>query len=555
MRLLTLAALAASAHATMHTPTTGDGWYDGRATFFGASDSLVDVFERVRGPGSYGDLHYGSCGYYNKPQVGEERERDQRGGAGRTLGAHQTPHSPPRLLPRPQGVKTIRPQDLPFDQVFAAAAADSNPDMAGSCGRCYEVRCKTGVVPKEFHDDKGAMTPFKISEVGGREGEGEGGGPKKRTKTRRDADPAPPPTRPPQHFYMPKYDTNLKDTQGRTWLGNPWEKEGLQGAVCWGNETTWVRIVDSCPPTTTSPWCKADSSVFHFDMSYWAFEKLAHPLNGVMPIQFRPVDCDTREPAKTFLPGAISKDAIYDAGIRTGWTMYTWLNGYQLFSVAGASKKATPACASLLSGGGMRFACRGCEAAGYQPFANATHVSFRVKADASVLKFPDSPAGSVPPLKAYLIRGHDGQENYCGEVFLKATAPTAKLADGWYAFDVPLARFMCNSPTGQEITGFGLSHANATVYANNGAGAATADFVGVCVDKVAVGRGAVPEAAAAAVVAAPVARVAAGGRVTAAPALAPVARQPAPAPAGARWASGADLAPPARTVATATAGR
>ena len=57
---LAVAALASStARAAMHTPTSGDGWYDGRATFFGASDELVHTFERIRGPGSYGDLVWG----------------------------------------------------------------------------------------------------------------------------------------------------------------------------------------------------------------------------------------------------------------------------------------------------------------------------------------------------------------------------------------------------------------------------------------------------------------------------------------------------------------
>lgn len=50
---------ATAAHAAMHVPTTGDGWYSGRATFFGASDELVHTFERIRGPGSYGDLVWG----------------------------------------------------------------------------------------------------------------------------------------------------------------------------------------------------------------------------------------------------------------------------------------------------------------------------------------------------------------------------------------------------------------------------------------------------------------------------------------------------------------
>lgn len=335
------------------------------------------------------------------------------------------------------------------------------------------------------------------------------------------------------HFYMPKVDQSLKDTKGRTWLGNPWENEGLQGALCWGNETTWVRIVDSCPPNPLSPWCRADSTVFHFDMSYWAFEKLAHPLYGVMPIRFRPVDCDTKRPlvvdTKTgqpstevtetsnnqlLTPGFISKDLIYNEGLRPGWTMFTWLNGYQLLSVHGAAeapnappkKKESPACASLLPGGGMRFACRGCQYPGYQPFLNATYVSFRVRADNAVMRFPSTPPKSIPPLKAYLIRAGTGgaEENYCGEAFLQewpesssaslSTLPAAVAAEGWHQFDIPISKFMCNSATGAELIGFGLSHANATVPVNNGAGAKQADYIGVCVDDIRVGRGAVPGA-------------------------------------------------------------
>ena len=190
--------------------------------------------------------------------------------------------------------------------------------------------------------------------------------------------------------------------------------------------------------------------------------------------------------------------------------MFTWLNGYQLLSVHGAAeaptappkKKESPACASLLPGGGIRFACRGCQNPGYQPFLNATHVSFRVKADNSVMKFPSTPAGSVPPLKAYLIRAGTGgaEENYCGEAFLRdwpetknATLTTGPLAvEGWHQFDIPISKFMCNSPTGAELIGFGLSHANATVPANNGAGAKQEQYLGVCVDGIEIRQGVVP---------------------------------------------------------------
>jgi hypothetical protein len=57
-----------------------------------------------RGEGSFGILSFGSCGYTN--------------GDG----------------------------SIPFPNDAVAAPADANPDFPGSCGRCYEVRCKPGLV-------------------------------------------------------------------------------------------------------------------------------------------------------------------------------------------------------------------------------------------------------------------------------------------------------------------------------------------------------------------------------------------------------------------------
>ena len=95
LALLGLLLLASSARAAnIHLQTDSEGWHRGRATYFGASPELVETFERVRGAGSYGDLHYGSCGMYRKPQVRsafwvvekkkgnqrEEREKNERRG-------------------------------------------------------------------------------------------------------------------------------------------------------------------------------------------------------------------------------------------------------------------------------------------------------------------------------------------------------------------------------------------------------------------------------------------------------------------------------------------
>jgi hypothetical protein len=44
--------------------------------------------------------------------------------------------------------------------------------------------------------------------------------------------------------------------------------------------------------TRTQTWCCG--GVEHFDLSYDAFEQLAHPVYGVAMMEYRPVDCDTK---------------------------------------------------------------------------------------------------------------------------------------------------------------------------------------------------------------------------------------------------------------------
>lgn len=58
-----------------------------------------------RGAGAYGDVKYASCGLWST--------RDGQ---------------------------PIDYQDLPFPKEQVGAVANINPDYAGSCGRCYEVR-------------------------------------------------------------------------------------------------------------------------------------------------------------------------------------------------------------------------------------------------------------------------------------------------------------------------------------------------------------------------------------------------------------------------------
>ncbi len=68
---------------------------------------------------------------------------------------------------------------------FEHLQADIDPDFPGSCGRCYQVRCKPGLVIGN------GTTPVS-------------------TET---------------FYYMPSVSTSVKDTQGRTWPGNDAEAD------------------------------------------------------------------------------------------------------------------------------------------------------------------------------------------------------------------------------------------------------------------------------------------------------------------------------------------
>ena len=52
-------------------------------------------------------------------------------------------------------------QPLPVDTI--TAVANINPDYPGSCGRCYEVQCVTGVVVGNY-SATGAPIPYNISQ-------------------------------------------------------------------------------------------------------------------------------------------------------------------------------------------------------------------------------------------------------------------------------------------------------------------------------------------------------------------------------------------------------
>ena len=85
--------------------------------------------------------------------------------------------------------------------------------------------------------------------------------------------------------------------------------------------------------SNTKPHILCNSLLFaaaqHFDVSYWAFEQLAHPVYGVAMIDFQTVDCDSGAP----LPyGYISKTVIYFGGTKPGWSWQPYGSGNTQFT-------------------------------------------------------------------------------------------------------------------------------------------------------------------------------------------------------------------------------
>ncbi|KAK9823593.1 hypothetical protein WJX72_004108 [[Myrmecia] bisecta] len=324
------------------------GWRDGRATFYGAPSYFSHAYIS-RGAGAFGEIAYGSCGYF------ETRE----------------------------GVAEPQDQDLPYGTGNVAALANVDPDYPGSCGRCYEVRCKPGLVP------------------------GSGGKPL------------------PVDVHSPDYlagvNPNVKDTVGRTYPGNAAEPQALNDVVCWNSTSpVIVRIVDNCPALqdkngvlVSQTLCNSD--VYHLDLSFFAFEQLAHPVYGTVDLEFRPVDCYTHTPL-SFLPG-FTNSTIYGDRVETGWSWNPYFLHNSEFWRPGAGINGSNAtCVTVATrgqynqpgsgDGGLSLSCRNCSEPGYQPFAVNNQLDFWVRSNSSGspddLRERTYPKGSVPNLSVSL---------------------------------------------------------------------------------------------------------------------------------------------------------
>ena len=63
-------------------------------------------------------------------------------------------------------------------------------------------------------------------------------------------------------------------------------------------------------------------AIMRRDLTYWGFQQLAHPLNGIISTQFRPVDCASKQPLQ-FSPGFVNQ-TIYGERVETGWGWFPY---------------------------------------------------------------------------------------------------------------------------------------------------------------------------------------------------------------------------------------
>ncbi|GIM02722.1 hypothetical protein Vretimale_7577, partial [Volvox reticuliferus] len=92
-----------------------------------------------------------------------------------------------------------------------------------------------------------------------------------------------------------------------TWISDNYGQSFDRTGVCRDSEASViVQITDSCPcdypanAWSNRRWCCGD--MYHFDMSTWAFEKLAEDKWGVIGIIARPVACDYQPEKRASVP-------------------------------------------------------------------------------------------------------------------------------------------------------------------------------------------------------------------------------------------------------------
>ena len=172
-----------------------------------------------------------------------------------------------------EGVETN--VDFPFPKDAVAAVADFDARLfEGACGSCFEIKCVTGPVLWSYdQNDRVVYTD-------------------------------------PPGFY--ERAPNATDTFGRVVPKRNAESfDGVDAeyARCWNeSRSLFVTVVDKCPCEYFYEQTVCCGPMPHFDLSYYAHETLAHPIQGKMMIKFRPVSCRSQTPVDARLGAAARMD-------------------------------------------------------------------------------------------------------------------------------------------------------------------------------------------------------------------------------------------------------
>ncbi|BDA41289.1 hypothetical protein COCOBI_02-0690 [Coccomyxa sp. Obi] len=361
------------AHAQAQAPLVSGqsgGWRQGRATWYGGPLSFLSNFKNRGSPPEYGfgDILYGSCGYFEQN------------------------------FSRP-----VTLQDLPYPKEMYAALALTDPDYPGSCGRCYEVRCKSGLVLGN------GTTPYRTD----------------------------------QGYSLSANAPNALDPSGRKWLGNPTADQGLQSVRCWNDShSIFIVVADSCPcvvrgadgaVTGSNPPCCGNT--YHMDLNFWGFDELSHPINGIMSTEFRPVDCITKQPLQ-FLPG-FTNTTIYGERVEAGWAWFPFNQSFSNFWAPGQGLGGSNATCVQLSSvpGGLTFAMRSGDQPGYQPFKGASSLDFWIK---------NLNSSTTPPALRVSLGDYDTKE-YCDNIALSSLTTTQN-SGAYHKYSIPISSFNCGFP-------------------------------------------------------------------------------------------------------------
>ena len=397
--LFAAAGLALLCAVAAQPPAKEGDWITGRATFFSAP---AEFKQACRAPSraltTQHRVHV--CCLLTLPMPFSLQRQSQHEFGHLYSGACEYTNVPPGA-----GVqRTDADVAFPIDEV--AALGENSPDFKqGPCGRCYEVRCRTGNVLWDYN------CRSCTEQLGG--------------------------------TLLGDVTPDWKDYKNRSFPGYPDARSPpYQGhakmtyAQCWDESAPpiFVRVIDICPcnrpPQQGGRNQACCTTAPHIDLSYWAFEKLAHPLYGDMTIQFRPVDCNTRQPlASSGLANATSggvlggaTSSVYDGEPQRGWGITSnkidWLNLTLPASGLSATSKPYPGvrnatCAQISGAGGLfGFYCVKCR----DVFTDAIKLSIRDAKQQS----GDPTGGAVPPLRVVVSKRDYNATGGGGEVYCDA---------------------------------------------------------------------------------------------------------------------------------------